>query len=84
MLTPTGETLAVGLHLDAFAKHGFSRLGPVLHEDAAVALGARADELMNSDTPCPGMLFQHDAPTGRYEDLKSGAGCVGAWYKRHG
>jgi len=71
------------LHLDleeplaAFARDGYARLGAVLDPAAARALRDRADALMLGTIRHPGMFFQHDSPTGRYEDLAFGAGWVG-------
>lgn len=58
-----------------FTEHGFARLGRVLSDGGADALGAAADDLM--DRRRPGLFYQHDAPSGRYEDLDFGAGWVG-------
>lgn len=60
-----------------FAEHGFARLGPVLSADDAQTLAARADDLMMGVASDPGLFFQHDADSGRYEDLVFNAGWVG-------
>ena len=63
--------------INAFQDCGFARLGPVLSPEFAAALAHRANELMLDNTLCPGLFYQHDSPTGRYEDVKFGAGWVG-------
>jgi len=72
---------AIGLDLQeplsAFARDGYARLGPVLSAAAAQCLRERADALMLGESPYPGLFYQHDSPTGRYEDLVFGAGWVG-------
>jgi phytanoyl-CoA hydroxylase len=63
--------------LSAFARDGYARLGPVLSPAAAQSLRERSDALMLGEGPYPGLFYQHDSPTGRYEDLVFGAGWVG-------
>jgi hypothetical protein len=63
--------------LARFARDGFARLGQVLTEEAARALRARTEAIMLAETPDSGIFFQHDSPTGRYEDLVFGHGWVG-------
>jgi phytanoyl-CoA hydroxylase len=63
--------------LSAFARGGYARLGPVLTPAAALRLRERADALMLGESPYPGLFYQHDSPTGRYEDLVFGAGWIG-------
>lgn len=60
-----------------FQEHGYACLGEVFDHEAIGKLADRANALMMSETPYPGMFFQHDAPTGRYEDLRFNAGWVG-------
>ena len=63
--------------LARFAEDGYARLGPVLAGDAMAALRARADDIMLGRVVHDGLFFQHDAPTGRYEDLEFGKGWDG-------
>ena len=63
--------------LEAFAREGWARVGVALDEDAAAALRARAQELMDGRVSYPGLFFQHDSATGRYGDLVFGAGWQG-------
>jgi hypothetical protein len=63
--------------LAGFAAQGFARLGKVLGDDAREALAARADALMLGRATLPGLFFQHDSATGRYDDLELGKGWTG-------
>jgi phytanoyl-CoA hydroxylase len=49
----------------------------VATEDQLVALRERADAIMQGRVVHEGLFFQHDAETGRYEDLEFGRGWVG-------
>lgn len=60
-----------------FLEHGYARLGQVLSEEGAVKLAERANALMQSEHPFPGMFFQHDSPSGLYKDLRFNTGWVG-------
>ena len=77
MLRPTTTELDLTAALSHFAEQGYARLGPVLSEEGAQRLAARAAELMESDAPFPGLFYQHDSATGLYEDLVFNAGWVG-------
>jgi hypothetical protein len=69
----------VALH-DAIAhwrEHGWARLGRVATDDDLARLRARAEDIMLGRVVHEGLFFQHDAPTGRYEDLEFGRGWVG-------
>lgn len=77
MLRPEAAHLDLERPLATFHREGYARLGPVLDTDAACALRERADALMLGTIRYPGLFFQHDSPTGRYEDLTYGAGWVG-------
>ncbi len=77
MLHPDSLQLELRGPLSAFARQGYARLGPVLASDAARQLRQRADELMLGEVRYPGLFFQHDSSTGRYQDLVFGAGWVG-------
>lgn len=77
MLLPNQADLALEAPLAHFEEHGYARLGPVLAPDAAQALCERSDELMLGERQIPGLFYQHDSATGRYEDLAFGAGWVG-------
>lgn len=60
-----------------YAAHGYARLGRVLGEEALIALRERADDLMLGRVAYPGLFFQHDTVTGKYEDLEYGKGWQG-------
>lgn len=60
-----------------YRANGYARLGPVLDEVELVALRERADAIMRGEVTLPGLFFQHDAGSGRYEDLELGRGWVG-------
>lgn len=63
--------------LAEYRAQGFARLGPVLDEPTLSALRARADAIMLGEVVIPGLFFQHDAASGRYEDLELGRGFIG-------
>jgi phytanoyl-CoA hydroxylase len=56
---------------------GFARLGRVLSEVGLGALCGRAEALMLGRVVHPGLFFQLDATTGRYEDAPLGLGWQG-------
>jgi phytanoyl-CoA hydroxylase len=64
------------LRHDLFTE-GYARVGPVLTPAGAAALAARAQAIMQGEVVHEGLFFQHDSPTGRYEDLPLGEGWVG-------
>jgi hypothetical protein len=70
-LTPLDECVA------HYRAHGWARLGVVAGDDDLARLRARADDIMLGRVVHEGLFFQHDAPSGRYEDLDFGQGWVG-------
>lgn len=56
---------------------GYARLGRVLDDEGLTALRERADDLMLGRVSYPGLFFQRDTDTGRYEDLTYGKGYQG-------
>jgi hypothetical protein len=60
-----------------FAERGYAGLGRVLSAPGLRRLTAHADALVLSDQAVPGIFYQHDSGTGRYDDLVFGAGWVG-------
>ncbi|MBF5040960.1 phytanoyl-CoA dioxygenase family protein [Aggregicoccus sp. 17bor-14] len=60
-----------------YAEHGYARLGPVLSEAGLEALRTRVDDLMLGRVSYPGLFFQLDAESGRYEDAPLGLGYQG-------
>jgi hypothetical protein len=77
MLVPGADTLDVTDALAAYAAQGYARLGRVLSDEALVALRARSDEIMLGQVTYPGLFFQRDTETGRYDDLTYGKGWEG-------
>lgn len=78
MLSPGAEDLDLREPLAAFAEQGYARLGRVIADDALAALRARADDLMLGRLTYPGLFFQRDTVSGRYDDLEYGKGYQGA------
>jgi len=70
-------TLDVERAIEAHRTHGFAKLGRVLDDEGLEALRARLDELMLGRVKHEGLFFQHDAESGRYDDLPLGRGWVG-------
>lgn len=60
-----------------YRAQGFAPLGRLVPDALVARLRARSDELMLGKVVHEGMFFQHDAGTGRYEDLPYGEGWVG-------
>ena len=60
-----------------YAEHGYARLGRVLSDEGLRLLQERAEDLMLGRVAYPGMFFQLDATTGRYEDAPLGLGWQG-------
>jgi phytanoyl-CoA hydroxylase len=71
------EQNAVGDALGHFRTHGWARLKDVASADVIEPLRARADDIMLGRVVHEGLFFQHDAETGRYDDLDFGRGWVG-------
>lgn len=77
MLVSDWTDIDLGAALGEFEEQGFARLGRVLEPDAACELAEQANRLMLGKDRIPGLFYQHDSKTGRYEDLEFGAGWVG-------
>jgi len=76
-VTTDAAALDVEALLARYARDGYARLGRVLADEGLAALGARADDLMHDRAPRHELFFQHDADSGRYEDLAFGRGWQG-------
>jgi phytanoyl-CoA hydroxylase len=63
--------------LEHYRTHGYAPLGVVFTEAHLAELRARAEALMLGEVVIPGLFYQHDSDTGRYEDLRYGEGFVG-------
>lgn len=57
--------------------HGWARLGKLVDDATLVRLRERADAIMLGEVSYPGLFFQHDSESGRYEDLEYGKGWKG-------
>lgn len=77
MLLPGAETLELTGLLAHYAEHGYARIGRVLSDEGLQLLRERAEDLMLGRVAYPGMFFQLDATTGRYEDAPLGLGWQG-------
>jgi phytanoyl-CoA hydroxylase len=77
MLLPRSAEINLEAPLASFSKNGYARLGRVLAPEGAKRLCERANALMLGEIRVPGLFFQHDSASGRYEDLHFGAGWVG-------
>ena len=77
MLCVDAEQFDIGTALAHYAEHGYARLGRVLDDAGLEALRERADDLMLGRVAYPGLFFQPDASTGRYEDAPLGLGWQG-------
>jgi phytanoyl-CoA hydroxylase len=77
MLAAGADQLDIAAAVAHLRAHGWARLGVALDGDACAALGACADDLMHGRAPRDGIFFQHDSPTGAYDDLAYGQGWVG-------
>jgi hypothetical protein len=74
---PLAAPFALDAVLSHFREHGWARLGVIAGEEELGRLRSRADDIMLGRMVHEGIFFQHDAPTGRYEDLDFGRGWVG-------
>jgi ectoine hydroxylase-related dioxygenase (phytanoyl-CoA dioxygenase family) len=61
-----------------YEKHGYAKIENVCDARTLENLRARADDLMLGRVRYPGMFFQHDTDSGKYEDLEYGKGYEGA------
>jgi hypothetical protein len=60
-----------------YLEHGWARVGRVFDERTLESLRCRSNDIMMGRVHVPGLFFQHDSATGRYEDLPYGEGWVG-------
>jgi hypothetical protein len=77
LLHPLAETIDLERALAQFARDGYAFLGRVASDEALDAMRARTDDLMLGRVTYEGLFFQHDAETGRYQDLEFGRGWRG-------
>ena len=74
---PIRTTCAEDGAIAHWREHGWARLGLMADEATLAGLRACADDIMLGRVVHEGLFFQHDAETGRYEDLEFGRGWVG-------
>lgn len=77
MLVAGAEAIDLAAPLAHFAEHGWARVGRVLSDEGCALLRERSEELMLGRATYPGLFFQLDADTGRYDDLRYGKGYEG-------
>ncbi|HVV85444.1 MAG TPA: phytanoyl-CoA dioxygenase family protein [Kofleriaceae bacterium] len=70
-LSPAARDLA------QMVRHGWARTHAAAPDGVLSGLRTRADAMIAGDAPRDGLFFQHDSPTGAYEDLRFGDGWVG-------
>lgn len=63
--------------LESLATDGYARLGRRLSNEGVESLRERAEDLMLGRVVYPGMFFQMDSETGRYQDAPLGLGWQG-------
>ena len=63
--------------LAQYTREGYARLGISLSQAGLVTLRAACDSILSGELRYDGMFFQHDSPTGRYEDLSYAKGWIG-------
>jgi len=71
------EDDALAAALAHYEEHGWARLGKVVPDAVLERLRARLDQIMLGEVRWDGLFFQHDGPTGRYEDVPIGLGWQG-------
>jgi phytanoyl-CoA hydroxylase len=77
MLIEGARDMDIAPALAHYAEHGWARLGRVASDETLLALRTRSEDLMLGRVTYPGLFFQMDAATGRYDDLTFGAGYEG-------
>jgi phytanoyl-CoA hydroxylase len=77
MLSLGAERMDLEPPLAQLREHGYARLGKVLSAQGLAALRERAEDVMLGRVSYPGLFFQLDASTGRYEDAPIGLGWQG-------
>ena len=77
MLAAPLETFDVEGLLARFDRDGYALLGRVASDEALGALRARTCDLMFGRVTYPGLFFQRDTESGKYDDLEFGKGWEG-------
>lgn len=74
---PTAPPYDLPAALAHYREYGYARLGKLVPDALLVALRERIDALMLGQISYPGLFFQRDTETGRYDDLTYGRGYEG-------
>src|SRR5262245_52498078 len=77
MLAIAPQDFDVQAAIAHYEAQGYARLGRVLDDEGLSQLQERSVELMTGKVSYPGLFFQMDATTGRYEDAPLGLGWQG-------
>jgi ectoine hydroxylase-related dioxygenase (phytanoyl-CoA dioxygenase family) len=77
MLLDDARSLDLDAALAHFAAHGYARLGRVLDDAGLASLRERVDDVLLGRVAYPGLFFQRDSMSGRYDDLTFGLGWQG-------
>lgn len=60
-----------------YREHGWARVGALADEGTLAPMRKRVDEIMLGEVRYDGLFFQHDSPSGSYDDLSYGEGWCG-------
>jgi len=74
-MTPSEEQIDTAIA--HYETHGYAKIENVADAEILEKLRMRADDLMLGKVHYPGLFFQHDTQTGKYEDLAYGKGFEG-------
>jgi hypothetical protein len=77
MLARDPESLDLAAMRAQFFAQGYARLGVWASETTIAALRQRSDDIMSGAVDHTPFFFQHDSPSGMYEDLSYGQGWRG-------
>lgn len=77
LLAPGVMDFPLGPVIERFREEGYARLGRLASPDALEQMRRRSVELMLGEVSYPGLFFQIDTESGRYEDLSYGLGWQG-------
>ncbi len=77
MIARTVTDAEIGQAIATYRAEGYARIPRVASHETLVALRTRATEIMAGTITYPGLFFQPDTPTGRYDDLQFGQGWQG-------
>ena len=75
--TPADLPYDLDAALAHYREHGYARLGKLASDERLEAMRARIDAIMMGEVTYPGLFFQKDTDSGKYEDLAYGKGFEG-------